>query len=54
MKSSEVKVEPCIRDREGRICAWLTGMSDEDEFEFLKNNAGTYCSVEIIELGGEK
>jgi hypothetical protein len=35
----------CIRDSEGRICAWLVGMSDEDIKNFLDKYPGTYLSV---------
>ena len=41
--------EPCIRDREGRICAWTVGMSDEDVQEFLAKNEGTSLSSERFE-----
>ena len=37
--------DPCIRDRDGRICAWCIGMSDEDIEHFLAKYEGTYRSV---------
>lgn len=40
--------EPCIRDREGRICAWTVGMSDDDVRAFLEKYEGTYLSSERV------
>lgn len=41
--------ERCIRDREGRICAWTAGMSDEEVRGFLARNEGTYLSAERLD-----
>ena len=35
----------CIRDSQGRICAWLAGMSDEQVVLFLETYPGTYVST---------
>lgn len=42
-------MERCIRTREGLICAWTVGMSEEEIQKFLKNNDGTYLSAEWVE-----
>lgn len=41
--------EKCIRDKDGRICAWLVGMTDEEVRDFLSAHPGTYISVEVFE-----
>ena len=40
--------ERCIRDSEGRICAWTVGMSDDDVLAFLEKYEGTYLSSERV------
>lgn len=39
--------DPCIRNRDGKICAWCVGMSEEDIENFLETYEGTYRSVGI-------
>ena len=38
-------MEFCIKDREGRICGWLVGMSDDEIDEFLISHPGTHIDV---------
>lgn len=45
-------VERCIRDAEGRICAWEVGMSEEAIEEFLEKYPGTYRSASIADENG--
>lgn len=42
------RLERCIRDREGRICAWTVGMTDDDIRAFLEKYEGTYLSSERV------
>lgn len=37
------------KDKEGRIVAWLVGMSPEDQARFLKNYPDSYLSRVNIE-----
>ena len=47
-----MQIHRCIRDREGRICAWLAGMSDADVRKYLAKHKGTYLSCERRDKNG--
>jgi hypothetical protein len=38
-------MELVIRDSEGKICAWLVGMSSEEIEDYLRKHPGSYRST---------
>ena len=52
MEAKYMQILRCIKDRNGRVCAWLVGMSDEEAQDYLKNHKGTYLSVERLDRNG--
>lgn len=44
--------ELCIRDQDGRICAWLVGMSEDEITGFLDKYPGTHRSVSVPDEWG--
>ena len=39
--------EYVLRDEQGRICAWLVGMTAEDIQQFQKENPNTYINKAV-------